>query len=364
MTLNERITQTVFGKSDGRRDPSFDNIRCILIFLVVFAHFLEICKPFIETGIDYGGGLIYGSGVIYKTVYSFHMPVFIFLFGYNARFSAKRIVFRWIVPYFVFQTLYIWFAQTVLSANIDFQYTTPYWILWFMLACIFYQLVLPLFDIGNKYGELFALMLTFAAALLVGYDNTVGYYLSLSRFWVFLPWFVMGYYCRKHGILEKLTDNRPLRWSITAVSAVCAALTALYMYKMYTKNLLLYGTASYESIGCTAWSRALICLFAFVWLCLLFVGIKPLLKRNIPVITMIGQNTLPVFLVHGFVVKAAPLYFQEFLNTPWGVLLLTCAILILTGNPLSRKLVDIVSLSWIETLTEKKRPEQKEETSR
>ena len=60
MTLKERITQTVFGKSDGRRDPSFDNIRCILIFLVVFAHFLEICKPFIETGIDYGGGLIYG----------------------------------------------------------------------------------------------------------------------------------------------------------------------------------------------------------------------------------------------------------------------------------------------------------------
>ena len=361
-SLIQKLKSAISGESpsDKKRDTSLDNIRFILIFLVVFSHFLEICRPFIETGIDYGGGLIYGSGVIYKTVYSFHMPAFIFLFGYNARFSPKRITFRWIVPYFVFQTLYILFAQTVLSANIDFQYTTPYWILWFMLACIFYQLVLPMIDVTSKYGAIITLILSFTVALLAGYDNTVGYYLSLSRFLVFLPWFVMGYYCRKYGILDKLTASKALRGSITAVSAVGVALTAFYMYKMYTKNLLLYGAASYESIGCTAWARALICLFAFVWLCLLFIGIKPLLKRNIPVITMIGQNTLPVFLVHGFVVKASPYYFQELLNTPWGVLLLTCAILVLAGNPIFRRIVDAVSLSWLEKITECKRREPTE----
>ena len=360
-SMLQKIKSTVFdeARSGKMRDPSFDNLRFILILLVVFSHFLEICRPFIETGIDYGGGLIYGSGVIYKTVYSFHMSAFLFLFGYNARFSPKRIVFRWIIPYFVFQTLYILFANTVLSANLEFQYTTPYWILWFMLVCIFCQLVLPLCEVGNKYGEILVLVLAFAVAFLAGYDKTVGYYLSLSRFLVFQPWVIMGYYCHKHGILEKLTSIQPLRWSITAVSAVGAALTVLYMYNMYPKNVLLYGSVPYESIGCTAWARALICLFSFVWLCFLFVGIKPLMQRRIPVITMIGQNTLPVFLAHGFAVKASPDCFQNLLDTPWGVLFLTCAILVLAGNPIFRRIVDIVSLSWLEKFTEKSSRENK-----
>lgn len=357
--LIQKIKCAVFGHpaSKRERDPSLDNIRFLLIFFVVFAHFLEICKPFIETGIDYGGGLIYGSGVIYKTLYSFHMPAFIFLFGYHARYAPKRIVFRWIIPYFVFQTLYILFSNHVLSVNLEFQYTTPYWILWFLLACIFYQLILPLYDVKRIYGEIITLVASFAIALLAGYDKTVGYYLSLSRFLVFLPWFVMGYYCQKHGILEKLHTKRAWRWSITAVSAILAGLSVLYLYKAYTKNALLYGSYSYASIGCTAWARAFICLISLVWICFLFVGIKPLLRFKIPLITMIGQNTLPVFLVHGFIVKAAPLYFQEFLNTPWGVLLLTCAILVLSGNPLLRWLVDAVSLSWLEKFAEPKRSE-------
>ncbi|MBQ1954388.1 MAG: acyltransferase family protein, partial [Clostridia bacterium] len=55
--------------SPPTRDYSLDNIRFILIFSVVFAHFLEVCAPF------------EGDWKIYKFIYSFHMPVFIFLFG-------------------------------------------------------------------------------------------------------------------------------------------------------------------------------------------------------------------------------------------------------------------------------------------
>ena len=56
------------------RDYSLDNVRFVLIFSVVFAHLLEVCEPFT------------GSWLIYKFIYSFHMPAFIFLFGYNVKY--------------------------------------------------------------------------------------------------------------------------------------------------------------------------------------------------------------------------------------------------------------------------------------
>ena len=140
---------------------------------------------------------------------------------------------------------------------------------------------------------------------------------------------------------------------MTAVSAVMAAVSVVYMYHAYPKNLLLYGSAPYADIGYSAWMRVWAFLLAFSWLCLLFVGIRPLLRRNLFLITMIGQNTWPIFLAHGFAVKIAPIYFPDLLQTPGGVLLYTFGILIAAGNPLFRRLVDGISLSWLETVTEK-----------
>ena len=106
------------------RDYSVANVRFILIFSVVFAHLLEVCAPF------------KGSWLIYKFIYTFHMPAFIFLFGYNAKYSPKKIVYRWCLPYAIFQCAYISFAKFILNANTNFQFTTPYWLLWYMLLTL------------------------------------------------------------------------------------------------------------------------------------------------------------------------------------------------------------------------------------
>ena len=124
-------------QSEKTRDFSLDNIRFFLIFTVVFAHLLEVCRAFS------------GSGYIYQFIYMFHMPVFIFLFGYNVRYSPNKVIFRWCIPYIVFQSLYLLFSLFVLDIKVNFQYTTPYWLLWYMLSCIFYQLLLPLYETTN-----------------------------------------------------------------------------------------------------------------------------------------------------------------------------------------------------------------------
>ena len=52
------------------RDAKIDNLKGILIFLVVFGHLLELV---ITKG---------HAKYIYELIYSFHMPFFIFLSGY------------------------------------------------------------------------------------------------------------------------------------------------------------------------------------------------------------------------------------------------------------------------------------------
>ena len=55
------------------RDTYFDNLKFILILLVVVGHLIE---PFNDEA---------AMGAIYRFIYSFHMPLFIFAAGYFAK---------------------------------------------------------------------------------------------------------------------------------------------------------------------------------------------------------------------------------------------------------------------------------------
>lgn len=58
------------------RKYKFDNLRFILMFLVVFGHFLALQDEY----------------SLYRFIYSFHMPAFIFISGYFAKYSRRRIL--------------------------------------------------------------------------------------------------------------------------------------------------------------------------------------------------------------------------------------------------------------------------------
>ena len=57
-----------------------DNIRAILIFCVVTGH---VISNFGETT---------GTDAVYKIIFSFHMPAFLFVSGYFARYNPKKLV--------------------------------------------------------------------------------------------------------------------------------------------------------------------------------------------------------------------------------------------------------------------------------
>ena len=161
----------------------FDNIKFLLIVLVVFALFIET--------IDSGK-----LSELYLVIYTLHMPAFIFLTGFFSKFGLKKIIQNFFLPYLVFQTLYQIFNAVVLCRTHDFtlQYTTPYWIMWYLMVSAMYHLILPLIETNSKRNRLLIFASSVVISLAVGYDDTVGYYLSLSRFFNFMPYFIAGHY--------------------------------------------------------------------------------------------------------------------------------------------------------------------------
>lgn len=295
------------------RDQSFDNIRAMLMICVVFAHLLEVYSPF-----SFGG-------MLYKIIYTFHMPVFLFVCGWFAKYDKTKLVFGLFCPYLLFQTAYIFFQRALYGTDVKIQFTTPYWLLWFLLALFMYHLLLPLYDVDSPKKRVVVWLGVLVMSLLSGYDTTIGYSMTLSRFFVFQPWFLLGFYARR-------TDVKAIPSAIKKVIVLLLELCILVFCYASISNKMLYGSYSYEAAGFGAGTRLYLACLALLWILLFFFVIRPLVGIRIPIITALGQNTLPVFILHGFIVKFIEARYMGLLTTPIRFLAVTCLILLVTGN--------------------------------
>lgn len=106
-----------------KRDPFFDILKGILILLVVIGHTFE--KYIAEGMIPYS---------IYGTLYTFHMPLFIFISGYftkNADKARANAVKSLLIPYLIFNSLY-YLTQNILQHRLLFTIISPGWTLWYL----------------------------------------------------------------------------------------------------------------------------------------------------------------------------------------------------------------------------------------
>ena len=297
------------------RDLSFDNIRAFLILCVVFAHLLEIRSPFP------------GGKDIYRAIYSFHMPVFLFICGWFARFDRTKIIFGLLIPYLMLQTAYVFFQRWLYGSDIALQFVTPYWVLWFLLALFLYHILLPLYDVASARSCLLVWCGSFLLSLLAGYDTSVGYGLTLSRLLVFQPWFLLGFYLRKTDLPEPRLVVKIL---ITAVLVVGVGI----LCRSHITNNMLYGSYPYATLQYHVGIRLFLNALALLWILFFYFVLKPLLNFRISFLTALGQNTLPVFLLHGFLVKYIGYRYPHLLEHPAVFLTITLGILLLTGNTL------------------------------
>lgn len=253
------------------------------ILLVVFGHLIE--KP---------SGQSMLLQALYTGIYSFHMPLFVFLSGIFARETLssrdyRKIVWTLFFPLLVFQLVYLGAGQ--LTGWYSYSPFTPYWLLWFIASLICWRLLLPLF--ASPVGLTAAIL----GAIFVGYDDAVGYALSSARTIYFLPFFVLGHLYGR-ALVALASRHRPAFSCLFLFSML--AVTAWWLNGLDGSALTGsrdYGSASpfsaYPGLG-----RLLVLSLSLGGV----LGFCALIPGRSALLAWFGERSLPIYLLHGLAV--------------------------------------------------------------
>lgn len=268
------------------RDAYFDNLKFLLVTLVVIGH-LGL-GPILARSVSFNAAYIF--------IYTFHMPLFVFITGYFSKNYQKetywpKVLSHLIVPYIIFQVLYTVYDHFIYDRP-DFSLTlfTPFYALWFLVSLATWRLMLP-YVVKIKYS----LVLAFVVSLLVGYVEDIGNYLSLGRTLVFFPFFLLGYFTRRKH-LDFLSKKIV---KLFAAVIIILAVILIYYYGQGIDRVFLLGNLPYSKTGTSLIDR--ITLFiATIVLSLSVMAIVP--RRKVPIISNMGTRTMYPYLFHAFLV--------------------------------------------------------------
>jgi fucose 4-O-acetylase-like acetyltransferase len=120
------------------------------------------------------------------------------------------------------------------------------------------------------------------------------------------------------------------------------------MYKYNIADRMLYGSHPYSVSGQPIWVRGILMIIIFSWIVLLCTATKLIANKRIPFITYIGQCTLAIYLLHGFILKSISHFCPVLVSTPVYVLITTLVLVFALGNNGFKKLVYYIGFSWLE----------------
>lgn len=314
---------------EHRGETFFLNLRFLLIVCVFVSNAIE---PLISR--------IGGMHSLYMWIFTFHMPLFVFVTGYFARTSltgnaGRKVLLQIGMQYIIFQTIYSILDISVFHVNnIKHSFFAPYLLLWFLASHLCWRLILMLL---HKFSPLQQIAAALMLGILVGYLPLDGTWLSLSRTFVFLPFFIAGYHFSFAWIDRLLT----LRIRIAGILLSFALLITLALTGSEFVPGWLYGSMTYMQLDTAYWYAGLI-RFALYFL-QLFAGICFLsfIPAQASKITDYGRRTLYVFLLHGLLIRlaaASPLY--EYIDGYAGALAVIASAVLLTlvlSQPIVRK---------------------------
>lgn len=262
-----------------QRNERIDSVKFWLIILVIAGH-VFMRKEFCDSA---------SCVVLYKWIYLFHMPLFVFISGYFSRKKDWRAFFaslwKLMEPLLFFQAIALLFYVQPFSVESVF---TPWYALWYLLSLILWRMMLQIIpdNILNN-SIIIIIIVTVCISILAGFLPW-GKLLSIQRTLSFLPFFLLGYYMRGKNLF--LPDKyKPL--------------CIVYLILMFTLPLFLsqyLGNLSYASPYGSAFGAVnrifLFCLaipmsIAFINVC-----------NNKPRIAQQGRLTMQYYIYHALII--------------------------------------------------------------
>ncbi|MCH5348437.1 MAG: CapA family protein [Oscillospiraceae bacterium] len=256
------------------RSPYWDNIKGLLILLMVFAHILyQLQDKFtaVNSIVDY--------------IYMFHMPAFVFVSGYFGKSERSRsapAIIRLLFLYFIFNSI----------TGFIFGFTSllvPKYSYWYLLALVVWRLTAPYIEKLPRVNFLLIVI-----AILSGFFITINNNFAVARIIAFYPYYMFGYKLstEKSDQLIRTAYSKRLIKGIAALILAAAVAVPAYNFLGYTDDeLSMFGYM--EPIK--AFSRAVLFIIAFLAIYALR-NISP--DKKIPFLSAVGQNSLWVFLLH------------------------------------------------------------------
>jgi fucose 4-O-acetylase-like acetyltransferase len=275
-----------------KRSKFFDNAKFTLIFLVVFGHVISPLK-------DQDGILF----TLYTVIFLFHMPAFILITGYFSKGYKKKgnfikLVKKILIPYFIFQAIYsIYYYLNGQEEKLNFDFFHPHWTLWFLLSMFCWKMFLYVFARLGWIGFVFAVFIGVG----VGYIDNIGSFLSLSRTFVFFPYFLLGY------LLDGNQLKRIIRSKFSLPVGLIVMFGTLLLFAVgFPKDAIawLLGDTSYANMGGRLLPDGLLRAVQYGLTLVVVFGFLTLIPSNQFKITKIGERSIYVYLFHGFIIKS------------------------------------------------------------
>ncbi|GIN89976.1 acyltransferase [Siminovitchia terrae] len=321
-----------------QRDYYFDNAKILLIFLVVFGHFLQ---SYIETSTF--------ISFLYKFIYTFHMPAFILISGFFAKGIYEKgyigkITKKLILPYILFQIAYAVFYYFLHSKDtFKLEFFEPHWSLWFLISLFCWNIMLLAF---SHMKPKIALVIVLFAGLVAGYFDWISTYFSLSRTIVLFPFFLAGYFLSKKDFRALVQPKAKLAALLVMLIIAIGILSFPDLNEKWFFGSKAYSEfKSEEVLG--MFQRAGIYMVQFVMTACFFAFVP----RRQFFFTSWGRNTLYVYLLHGFIVRTfRGSDLEDYVDQVQAIPLLLVISLILTAL-LSSKFITsltqpIIELKW------------------
>jgi fucose 4-O-acetylase-like acetyltransferase len=277
-----------------RRSARLDNIKGLMIVLVVFGHVLELLPPQSWTG-------------VYVGIYLIHMPVFVFVSGYltSLRRSPGELVRELVLLYGVAQVAwcgFLWLGAAIADLPpptwAQMLGLVPSQALWFLFSLFVWRLLAP--ALAEAQRPLLWLLFLCGFAAMAG-RTPLDLTLSASRTVAFWPFFAAGLWSRLHG--WPLTAAARTRFDPLLLAGGCALLAGLTWWAQRTHPDLAQFAFPHE-VYRVSWKLGVAFrLSAFIGALAIIRALFVWMSDEESLLTALGRNSLAIFLGHFYVIQ-------------------------------------------------------------
>jgi len=274
------------------RRENWDIVKFYLIFLVVLGHILDSYTD--------KSNLI---RTIHLFIYSFHMPLFLFVSGLlTSRLDKKKMIKKSskMLLYYLLAQIIFSLNKYISSGQVNFQLSQIGTWPWYIFSLAIFIIISYLLQDFNKKA---VIVVSIAVSIIAGYFDVIYMKYSLSRILVFFPFFYMGYILSIDQI-EKAIDSRKNTLYYSTILILLIVMMYIFIGKIDFLIYVFKGMYPYSRLENYLENYKLLAPF----LRLSFYAISTVISalfllaianiKDIYLAKAIGQSTLTIYLLH------------------------------------------------------------------